>query len=420
MMYLLVFAMATMRCDDASANVSRQYEDVMKASTSSSGVSLPGDVLLSAHETGSHSTHIPVSSDHRDIDHEFDKMALTDSDILASNRDKECETCVSDSIDQSLRKISETKDGTNCSSSSPVNVPTTVEEDENVDLYVGHEEKKSTFTVFEGINSNVVSSETKKILSKAGKNFIESLKPVISQELLTVVKINTNFATHTSEEGTSTISEETRESTSLLQLKIQNTEIKINCSNTFADVPEHLSSKPTSVLFPKINNTANETVNKRQDNEDGHNIASWEVPARDNVTSCNQTVLKDCNPETNLVSFHSGTLRLTDSAIKPALQHPSRTSAPTLKFPDVPEGEELHIQELGLSEGPFVFSYISSFLSWIQPYDFPVGKKRVEYACKGISRHHIPINISLFLDLLKNISIKRRSISKIVNGKSWC
>lgn len=377
-MYLLIFAMATMRCDDASANVSRQYEDVMEASTSSGGLSLPGDAFLSAYETMSYSAHISVSSEHPDIDHEVDKMALTDSMMLSSNRDKECEICVSDNIDQSLREISETKDGTNYSSSTPVNVSTTAEKDEKVDSDVGHEEKRGTFTVFEGINSSVMSSETRKVLSKASKNFIKSLKPVNSQQVLTLVKITTISSTETSEEGTSRISKQTRESTPLLQLKIQNSAIETDGGNTLADVPGHVSSKPTSVLSTKINNTTNQTVNKRQNNEHGHNIASWKVPARDNATSCNQTVLKDCNPETNLVVLHSETLRLKDSAIKPTtLQNPSRTSALILKFPDVPEGEELHIQELGLSEGLFIFSYISSFLSWIQPYDFPVGKKRM-------------------------------------------
>jgi hypothetical protein len=386
-MYLLVFAsvaMVSVRCDDASANVSRKYEDVIKASTSSGGVSRPGDALISARESGSHSTHIPVSSEYRDIDHKVDKMALTDSNMISSNRDKECELCVSDGIDQSLREILETKDETKYSSSSPVHVSTTVKKDEKVDLYVGHEEKKSIFTVLEGINSSVTSRETKKMLSKQGMNFIKAVEPVRSQELLTALEITKNFAIKTSEEEMSRISKETRESIPLLQLKIQNAEIIINRSNRLPGVPGQTSSKPTSVLFSKINNIVNGTLHKRQNNDHGQSIASWEVPAQDNTTSCNETVLQDCNPKTNLVVLHSETLRLTDSAINPAmLQHPGRTSAPILKFPDVPEGEEFHIQELGLSEGLFVFRYISSFLSWVQPYDFPVGKLRVECECEG-------------------------------------
>jgi predicted transglutaminase-like cysteine proteinase len=375
MMYLLVFVMATMRCDDTSANISRQYEEVMKASTPSGGVSLTGDAILSAHETGSQSTHVTVSSEYPDIDHKVDKMALTGSNMLSSYRDKDCEICVSDSIDQSLTEILETKDGTNCCSSSPVNVSTTAENVEKLDLDVGHGEKKSIFTVFEGIHSSVMSSETKEILSKAGKKFIKSVNP---QELLAVVEITTNFATETSEGGTSRISKETTESKPVLRLKIPNP------GNTFPDVSGQISNIPTSVLFSKINSNANETVKESQNNEHGHSSASWDVPTQNNATSCNETVLEDCNPETNVVALHSETLKLTDSAIKPTtLQHPSRTSAPILKFPDVPEGEEFHIQELGLSEGPFLFSYIGSFLSWIQPHDFPVGKRRVEYACKG-------------------------------------
>jgi hypothetical protein len=373
MMYLLVFAMATMRCDNASANISRQYEDVM-ASTPSGGVNLPGDALLSAHETGSHSTHIPVSSEHADIDRKVDKMAVTGSNMLSSNRDKDCEICMSDSIDQILTEILETEDGTNCCSSSPVNVSTTAEKDDKVDLDVAHGKKESIFTVFEGIHSSVMSSEMKEILSKAGKNFKKSVKPGNPQELLTVVEITTNFATETPEEGTSRISKQTKESTPVLGLKLQNP------GYTLPDVSGQISSKPTSVLFSKIDNNANETVDKRLNNEHGHHIVSWDVPTQNNATSRNQTVLKDCNPETNVAE----TLKLTDSAGKPtALQLPSRTSAPILKFPEVPEGEEFHIQKLGLSEGPFVFSYIGSFLSWIQPHDFPVGKKRVEYVCKG-------------------------------------
>ncbi|XP_067006694.2 prominin-1-A [Anabrus simplex] len=50
----------------------------------------------------------------------------------------------------------------------------------------------------------------------------------------------------------------------------------------------------------------------------------------------------------------------------------SPTKSPALEFPAVPEGDSFRIHELGLSEGLFVFSYLGSFLSWMQPYDFPV------------------------------------------------
>ncbi|XP_054257908.1 prominin-1-A isoform X2 [Macrosteles quadrilineatus] len=47
-------------------------------------------------------------------------------------------------------------------------------------------------------------------------------------------------------------------------------------------------------------------------------------------------------------------------------------STPTIRFPDLPEGRELQIYSLELSEGSFLFGYLGEFLSWIQPNDFPV------------------------------------------------
>jgi hypothetical protein len=377
-MYLLIFAsvaMVIMSCDGTSANVSRKYDDMTEVSTSSGSVNLHGDAPLSAEQTGPPSTHIPVSSEYPGTHHE---EALTDSSMYSSRRDGEREMCASDITVQSLSESLETKDGTNYSSSALVYVSAVEENEGKVDLDVGDEGEKSIFKAFEGLNSSVMSSETEKILSKAGVNFIKSLKPVYPRELLTMVEITTNYATEMSEENTSRISKETRE------FRYLNAESKNNRSSALPDVSAQISSKPTSVLFSKISSTPNGTVLMRQNNEYGHSLASRELPSRDIAASCNQTVLKGCNPETDLVALGPGILRLTDSTVKPAmLQRPSRTSAPILNFPDMPEGEELHIQELGLSEGIFVFSYISSFLSWIQPYDFPVGKPRVECACKG-------------------------------------
>lgn len=45
-----------------------------------------------------------------------------------------------------------------------------------------------------------------------------------------------------------------------------------------------------------------------------------------------------------------------------------------IKFSELPEGAEVQITKLGLSDGIFFFSYLSQFLSWIQPNEFPVGK----------------------------------------------
>jgi hypothetical protein len=72
----------------------------------------------------------------------------------------------------------------------------------------------------------------------------------------------------------------------------------------------------------------------------------WEVQAQNNASSDNKTVVQDCNPGTNSVVQN---LRLTNPAINPAmLQNPTRTSALVLEFPDI-LGENLHIQEIGLS-----------------------------------------------------------------------
>lgn len=45
-----------------------------------------------------------------------------------------------------------------------------------------------------------------------------------------------------------------------------------------------------------------------------------------------------------------------------------------IKFSELPEGTEIQITKLGLSDGIFFFSYLSQFLSWIQPNEFPVGE----------------------------------------------
>lgn len=45
-----------------------------------------------------------------------------------------------------------------------------------------------------------------------------------------------------------------------------------------------------------------------------------------------------------------------------------------IKFSELPEGAEVQITKLGLSDGIFFFSYLSQFLSWIQPNEFPVGE----------------------------------------------
>ncbi|XP_049863718.1 uncharacterized protein LOC126361037 isoform X2 [Schistocerca gregaria] len=49
-----------------------------------------------------------------------------------------------------------------------------------------------------------------------------------------------------------------------------------------------------------------------------------------------------------------------------------RLDEPQLHFPSVPPGEDFHAAKLGLSDGIFLFGYLSTFISWLQPQDFPV------------------------------------------------
>lgn len=71
--------------------------------------------------------------------------------------------------------------------------------------------------------------------------------------------------------------------------------------------------------------------------------------------------------------------------IRPAQQRSTpefETESPPkarIKFSELPEGAELQITKLGLSDGIFLFSYLSQFLSWIQPNEFPVGKCNPSY-----------------------------------------
>lgn len=47
---------------------------------------------------------------------------------------------------------------------------------------------------------------------------------------------------------------------------------------------------------------------------------------------------------------------------------------PPPEFPEPTSTEAYIIPTLGLHQGTFVFSYLSTFLSYITPYDLPVGK----------------------------------------------
>jgi hypothetical protein len=46
----------------------------------------------------------------------------------------------------------------------------------------------------------------------------------------------------------------------------------------------------------------------------------------------------------------------------------------TLVFAPVPRGELYKLQSFGLSDGFFIFSYVSSFLALFQPQQYPLGK----------------------------------------------
>ncbi|KAG8332171.1 hypothetical protein J6590_026339 [Homalodisca vitripennis] len=64
-------------------------------------------------------------------------------------------------------------------------------------------------------------------------------------------------------------------------------------------------------------------------------------------------------------------IRPSEQRIAPDVEEETLTS-PKIRFAELPEGRDLQINSLGLSDGIFVFSYLSEFLSWIQPNEFPV------------------------------------------------
>jgi hypothetical protein len=368
--------MVTMRCNATPATVSRQYENNVTEATASNDINLPEDILASVYEADSYYTHI--SSEHLDIHHEVDKMTLTDDKAVSSNRDEECVMCVPDSA---MTGNFKTQDGTSFSSLSLVYVSAMVDTDENIDLGVKDEDKKNIVKILSGNNSIVMPTVTKNTSSKTTVNFKKSVKRVQSRELFTAQESTRNLSIKLSMEGTekSIISTETSADIQLTQSNAQNAEIKTSRGYRISYPSEQYLNRSQSPPSSKTDSIANETEYKHQDNEYGLSLAFKKKQAQDNAISYNKTVVKDCNPEHNLITYHSETVKLRDSVIRPAmLQHPSRTFEPILEFPDVPEGGKFHIQELDLSEGLFVLSYISSFLSWMQPYEFPVGKFTVE------------------------------------------
>lgn len=47
-----------------------------------------------------------------------------------------------------------------------------------------------------------------------------------------------------------------------------------------------------------------------------------------------------------------------------------------IKFRDVPGGDPYQLNRLDIGEGSDVFGYLSTFLSYVQPNDFPLGAYR--------------------------------------------
>jgi hypothetical protein len=377
-MYLLVFAfvtMVTMSCDAIPAAVSRKYENVAAATTTSKDINLPEDILISSFEADSHYTH--TSTENLGMNHEVDKKTLAEANAVSSRVEKHGTRAPGSATAGNLK----TRDGTTFSSLSLIYVPEMVEGDGRIDLGVKYEEKDNIVKILSGSNSIVMPTLTKNISSKKLANFENSLPPVHSQELFSAQGSTKNLSIKLSIESTEkpVISIETSGDIQLLQTNTHDVEIKSNRGYKIFDSSEQYLNRSQSAISSKTDNTDNGTIYNRQSNKHGLNLALRREQAQDNSTSCNKTAVKDCNPERGLIARLSETVNLNDSGIRSAmLQHAFRTHQPTLQFPHVPEGGKFHIQELDLSEGLRIFTYISSFLSWIQPYEFPVGKFTVQ------------------------------------------
>lgn len=342
--------MVTMSCNAA---LSGQYKNMVIVNTASKVINIPEDIIAYAHEADFHYTHI--SSENLDMNHEVDKMTMTDVNVVSSNLGEECDMCVSESATTGKFK---TQDKTSVSTSSFVYVSDMVERDDKIDLSVKDGEKTN---IAETLSEN---NSTKNTSPKTTVNFEKSATPIQSQELFTTQERIKNLSTKSSIEGTekSVISTESN---------VQNADINTSLRYKFVDPSEQYLNRPQNPLSFKTDNNANETEYYRQDNEHGLSHALKKKPAE----SYKETAVENCDPGPDLTTYHSETVKLRGSIIRPAmLQQTSRTYEPILEFPDVPEGGKFHIKELDLSEGVFVFGYISSFLSWIQPYEFPVGK----------------------------------------------
>lgn len=160
-------------------------------------------------------------------------------------------------------------------------------------------------------------------------------------------------------------------------ISIQNSEIQ---SGVEVNSERYLSVKNMSrYISETVDNIQNRTVDsihERDDFKDNISTISKTDNIEENSTSNISKKLSIGSPLNSTIDKNVLTDNPKFEMLKDDQQHPRRTekqiAESKLEFPEVPEGDSFHIQELGLSEGIFVFSYLSRFLSWIQPYDFPV------------------------------------------------
>lgn len=401
-MYLLVSAYVTMiamSCNAKPASVSKKHENVVTVATASNDTSLSEEIIPSVYETASHYTH--TSSGNLDMNRNVNKTTLTDVNAISPHRSEECNsTCEPNSAIQSPTGSLKTQDGVTISSASLIYVSDTVEGDEDIDLDVKHEEKNNTIKILSRNNNTVKLTGMKITSSKTTVNFKNYFKVIGFQEQSTTEESNMNPSMKLSVEGSykSRISAATSGNTQLARSNTESAEIKPGSAYRISSPSQQYLNGSQSLLYSNISNTANERVFSHHDKEHGLRLALKKLRAQDSATSYNRTAAKHGNAEHDLISHNSETVKLRGSLIRPAmLQHPNRTYVPTLEFPEVPEGRKFHMQELHLSEGLFAFSYISNFLSWILPYDFPVGKCTVEFGCK-YGRTQLSIFLSFIIE----------------------
>lgn len=174
------------------------------------------------------------------------------------------------------------------------------------------------------------------------------------------------------------------------------TEMKQFSNLTYADVNHVVGNDPVAERFFAFGsdnlNKENTSNNKFEDHSDAHSKPTLSQPFRDYKDLSEEDFIEVQNLLPDNIGFKKekiepGVLfeecidcdfrvlpiRPSEQRDVPKMEEEPLTS-PTIRFPDLPEGRELQIYSLGLSEGSFLFGYLSEFLSWIQPNEFPVGK----------------------------------------------